>query len=368
MRELIWFLAACLPVCSQIRIPGPGGMVTTTSGSGSSGTCTPTTGYAHCRPLTINHTQVGGSTLSNFAVLVNGSLGPSRIQNTNCYDVAFTSDSGGASLIPWEIETCSSSTGAIISWVGVSSISASADTTFYVSYDNASLSTAQNTGSLSPSHVWNSNYAMVQHLANGSSLSLSDSTSNGNNGTNTGSASATTGQIDGAARFNGTSQYATVASSASMKPTSAITVSMWVSCAGCVSGTAQGYVLDTDGDGAGLTIQVYNNGLFFTLGGVIHNYQPGYMAGDTNWHYLVCTYSGSTAAVYLDGSSQGSTSATGSIGWSGAALKIGTGAIYFNGSVDELRISNTAGTSNQITAEFNNQKSGSTFLAMGAEV
>src|SRR5580658_7008317 len=119
----------------------------TPPGGSGGGNCTPTSGFLHCRPLTINSSQVGGATLSNFAVLTENASGPltlgaPRIQNSNCYDVVFTSDSAGALRIPWEMESCTPSTGAVIAWVKVASISASANTTFYVSYDNPFILTA----------------------------------------------------------------------------------------------------------------------------------------------------------------------------------------------------------------------------------
>src|SRR5208337_1402288 len=54
--------------------------------------------------------------------------------------------------------------------------------------------------------VWDTNYQAVYHLANIGSGLAGDSTANGNNGTVYG-ATATAGEIDGAASFNGTSNY-----------------------------------------------------------------------------------------------------------------------------------------------------------------
>ena len=114
MLKLLLAVAGCaglgdVPLAAlQVRIPGPGG-----EGATSSVGCTPASGYSYCRQLTVNGSQVGGSTLTNFGVLVNATLGGSRIQNSNCYDAIFTSDSGGTTLIPWEMEECTQGTGAI---------------------------------------------------------------------------------------------------------------------------------------------------------------------------------------------------------------------------------------------------------------
>jgi hypothetical protein len=51
----------------------------------------------------------------------------------------------------------------------------------------------------------------------------------------------------------------------------------------------------------------------------------------------------------------------------GAAIARAFGAFYFNGDVDELRISSTNRSTNWIAAEYNNQSSPGTFITMGSE-
>src|SRR5262249_35522304 len=84
--------------------------------------------------------------------------------------------------------------------VQVPSLSSTQDTTIYMYFGNTGA-----TDQSSPTAPWDSNFKSVYHLPNGGSLSVTDSIGN-NNGANNG-AGATSGQIDGAASFNGTSQY-----------------------------------------------------------------------------------------------------------------------------------------------------------------
>jgi hypothetical protein len=339
-------------------------------------TCTPVSGYAHCRILTIDHTQVGGSALTNFPVVTqNGStaltLGSSRIQNANCYDVVFTSDSVGTTLVPWEVESCTQSTGAVIAWVLCPACSASVDTNIYVSYDKASISTAQNTGANGPTHVWDSNFGPVYHL--GPSLSLADSTG-GASATNSGATSGT-GEIDGAASFTaGTSENIT---GHQWSAYSVFTVSYWVNWTS-VSGY-QFMVNSQNGpDASGFESSLYNASVLRTI---INTSATGLAlaVGSTTlssgtWYHVVSVFDGSSIKVYLNGVLEASQNATGTFTFSaankeriGAAPGIGTIADV-NGRIDEYEFSTTARSLGWITSQYNNQKGGSTFLKVGAEI
>src|SRR5579872_5586228 len=160
--------------------------------------------YAYKRTITVDHTKCGSSDSSNFAVLVkldSSNCGTTmktvgnggHIQNTitqsggsavtSPADAIFTSDAAGTTQIPYETDYYDGTNGVWWVWVKVATLSHSSDTVFYLYYDDATVTTQQNTGSYSPSNVWDSNYSAVWHLPNGSSLNATDSTSNANNGT-----------------------------------------------------------------------------------------------------------------------------------------------------------------------------------------
>ena len=144
-------------------------------------TTTPST--ASCkRSLTIDHTKVP-STQSNFTVLVSLTdpalktvANGGHVVNANGYDIGFYADSGGTTKLKWEVEKYDGTTGNLIAWVKIPSVSSSIDTVFYLMYGDSSINTDQS----DPPNTWDSNFKGVWHLGNGSTLSLNDSTSNGN--------------------------------------------------------------------------------------------------------------------------------------------------------------------------------------------
>src|SRR3989338_5368321 len=145
------------------------------------------------RKITIDESKVSGiSNLSNFPVLVSltypdlKTIGFGGKAASGSGEFVFTS-SDGTTVLPYEIETYSSSSGQFIGWVNVTTLSVTQDTIIYVYYGGPSSgATNQNkTG------VWDSNYKGVWHLKEDPAVAgtngIKDSTSNGNHGTDNGS-------------------------------------------------------------------------------------------------------------------------------------------------------------------------------------
>src|ERR1700733_1628991 len=170
-------------------------------------------GWSYRDAVTINAGKVaGGTSLTNFPVLFSvtdpnlATTGQGGgVGNTNGSDILFTA-SDGVTKLNHEVKYYNGATGQLIAWVQVPALSASVNTGLYVYYGNAGVGAQWN-----PSGVWDSGYQGVWHLANGTSLSVGDSSSQGNNGSNSG-AVATAGTIDGGAGFNGSSNYITIPS------------------------------------------------------------------------------------------------------------------------------------------------------------
>ena len=165
-------------------------------------------GYSYARTITIAHGQVPNTDQTNFPVLLSGTYSylattsnGGGVTNSNGYDIIFTSDANGLDVLPFERESYNATTGAVIYWVQVPTVSHTSDTVIYLFYGNSSVTT---TDQSSQNGVWDSNYKGVWHLSNGSTLSGTDSTFNGYALTNNNSTAATTGEVDGAASFNGT--------------------------------------------------------------------------------------------------------------------------------------------------------------------
>src|SRR5450759_3597652 len=168
-------------------------------------------GYTNCKVVTTSVSMVSGSSdLTNYPLTViltdadlktvgNGGL----VNNANGYDIGFYPDcSGSGAALKWEMESYTPATGAIVAHVLRPTLSHTADDTIGMFY-GGSFSSFQSTATA----VWDANYKGVWHLAQATAANVLDSTSNGVTGTPTASPVQSTGNIDGALSFNGSTQY-----------------------------------------------------------------------------------------------------------------------------------------------------------------
>ena len=378
-------------------------VVTAVNANGESGysnqaSATPTSGtpwsngYTNRRTITIDHTKVPNTDQSNFPVLIAGTYSylatignGGAVTNANGYDIIFTLDSAGTNPLAFEQDSYSASTGAVDYWVKVPTVSHTSDTVIYMFYGNSSVITDQS----NKTAVWDSNYKGVYHLPNGTALSASDSTSNANNGTING-ATATTGEIDGGASFNGSSSYVSIPAGAfSAYPSSGSTNNYPLSFSAWFKTTSTGVILgQTDGtqpngrpNGWVPAIYVDTSGKVrasvFWHGSVSDQIISAAAYNDGNWHLVEDTYNTGTETLYIDGQAAGNKSFS-EVGYSSVyRYFIGTGYGsfwtgvsgawgYWNGSLDEVRVSNTARSADWISTEYNNQSNPSTFYSVGA--
>ena len=316
--------------------------------------------------MTINHTKAP-STQSNFTVLVSVTdpalktlANGGHVANANGFDIGFYADSGGTTKLKWEVEKYNGTTGNLIAWVKIPTVSSTTDTLFYLFYGDPSITTDQS----DPVNTWESNFKAVYHLGNGTTLTAIDSTG-GNNGTLMNSPTATAGKINGAAHFvHSSSQAIDVANPGNFPVTTAWTMEAWIKPS-------------TDGNAVMAWGGTSNNGPHIILLGN-NTWRVGFWGGaavdgtgvdTTAFHHIAGTFDGSNLRLYKDGSliagPVASSPATSSS--PGAAIATSFGAFYFNGDVDELRISSTNRSANWIAAQYNNQNSPGTFIMMGSE-
>ena len=361
---------------------------TTKSGSATI-TLSPVSGaFSYHRPITISHTMVPNTDQVNFPVLISGTYGylatvtnGGKVQNASGYDVVFTTDAAGTTKLDHEIETYDPTTGTIDFWVRIPTLSHSADTVIYMHYGDAAI-----TASLeNKTGVWNSNYLGVWHLANGSTLNSADSTANGNNGSNNGATPAA-GQIDGAAAFNGTNQFIALRPLGTFSDASSLTLSAWVNPA-----TNSGVQKIIAPAGTTVTIlgtSIYTfvanlnatNGKFVAEAGKAHFSTDDAVANGAyktgQWSYLIGTFGGNQVTLYVNGVKQATTayssadtlSFANTNAWSiGKYTEDGTDQQWWNGFIDEVRVSNMSLSPDWIATEYNNQSSASTFYSLGSE-
>lgn len=327
-------------------------------------------GYTYQRVLTIDHTKVDTNTLTltDFPVLVSTSevtlsttSGTGHLANSSGYDTIFSTLSNCSLALFHDTETINNTgTSTTTIWVKVPTVSSATDTTFYLCYGNASISSYPTISS----RTWDTNFKAVYHFGNGTTLSAKDSTGNGFNGTIVGGVTAVAGAIKGGAQFNGAGTYIT-ANTISVASGDK-TLSVWLN-----QSSPDGFVFDSEtgrfvlgtGDGtASFQRLAWYDGAWKEVSATSS------LALDTTYS-LAVSLGGVTGTGFINGAKTGTNSYTAmAIGGTtvfGAAETVD--GHYFPGWIDEFRISNVARSEGWLKTEYNNQNSPATFLTIGAE-
>jgi len=334
--------------------------------------------YSHRKSIVIDHNQVDGD-LTDFPVLID----VTDSDLTNCrgdgYDIKFY-DIDGETQLKHEREYWASSTGDLVAWVQIPSMSSSSDNIFYMYYENSSESTDQQQAT----SVWDSNFQAVWHLAESATGTRYDSTSNNRDGTPhdyDGDEAITTGQIAGADDFDGTNDY--IECPDFDLATDPWTVSFWLhqDVAGFTkTALGKGHF---DGVGDMIFFDMDNNGDrgYFSWrsdnvgdGQRIVNVGDSSLAG-AGWKYISVTRDTDTDTIntYLDGSFSHSGTTTDDYDfsnehyWTIGTREDGTITYCINAAIDEVRISNTKRETAWISTSFNNQASTSAFMDFSSE-
>jgi hypothetical protein len=158
------------------------------------------------------------------------------------------------------------------------------------------------------------------------------------------------GYIGNGATFNGSSSYVDTGISSL---SGAFSVSLWINEISLASGSMFGNWNSTSADD--IYIRTNSSGqLILGIDGISN--QTFGSSGDISvntWHHIVMTFNNGTVEAYLDGDSLG-TSTTGNTSFSsGRNFVIGadstkSNASHFNGTIDEVRIYNTALTAGNV--------------------
>ena len=315
-------------------------------------------------------------TLTNFPALVNvgtniSGFSWSQFASTNGYELRFADNSGKE--LPYERErgtnliwTNGAGVGQV--WVRVPVLNSN---TFITAYWGNPLTTSSLSAYCTNGAVWTNGFGGVWHLPDGQTLRGGDSTANQNEGIIS-NATAATGEIDGAASFNGSTAYINVGNSATVNP-SALTYSAWVQ--GSAFTNAYSSVISKAEGGRVGTLLIKGNGKLAcyvaTTGGIV-NYDGtgGNTLNAGQWYYVTMAYDAATGLKgYVNGGVDGTAAATGAITtgpdtiWVGAHPSIPDR--YLNGVIDEARISTVARDANWVWAEWMNMASNNVFITYG---
>ncbi len=331
--------------------------------------------WTNRKTITIDHTKVSGSSsLANFPVLfsvtdanLKSVANGGNVGKTDGTDILFTA-SDGITKLDHELESYNPGTGQIVAWVRVPTLSPVTDTVLYIYYGNAGSVDQQNKAG-----VWDSAYRGVYHLKDtltSSGQTVSDSTSNAFQGLSVGSWGSSQqagGKVGGGLRFDGSSDAVDLKSLAFSGGT--YTVSFWtnpVSNSGYIfdSYTAQRLVVDL-GDYAPVpnALGVYDAGAWLSLSNAL---------SPSQWIYVTLVLNSGTGAItgYVNGIATGTGAYSVTTSHSNEAQTLGSAAssyAWFNGMLDEFRVSTTARTAAWILTEYGNQNTPATFYAVGTQ-
>lgn len=364
--------------------------------------------FTSSRPLTIKTGATGaslGGSLSNFPVCVvinsttwTSSSDRSRFfsgnNNTAGKRVQFFASDGTTNL-PYEVEKFTADTEAIY-WVKVPSLSVSdSANVIYVGFGNDPNGSNQDQAT----SVWDSSFVGVWHL----NSSLADSTSNTNNLTDVGTVGYLAGNTGNALDLPGTSAkwaYVRTDTNTELRTTGQCTYEAWAN-----PDAIAGYLINNegrgawaDGRGAGLYLINATSKLGFKLGDGSGSWRAvsGTATISTGaWRHLVGRYDNANFKLFVDGALDATNAwSNGTWSWdrgtgnypdpstlyiAGDHNNGGTGNTdtanmsgWFDGRIEEVRISNVARSDDWLKATYYSMKQtswpGDGWLAWGTTV
>ena len=325
-------------------------------------------GWSYRKLITIDGSKVQG-TVTNFPVLIYLSGGDyAGLDNAQSDggDIVFTNKANSVRY-DHEIEYFSQADDKLVAWVEIDSLSSGSNKTIYMWYGNSACADQWHIAA-----TWDeggsNNYKGVWHLLGDGTTALPDATSNSNTGTKqaAGPANTTSGQIDGAQVFAGVANdYVNCGKNPSLNIIDVITIEAWVkinnltTVGGFVSkregAPANGFDFKWRGDSG-------NRINFYTGNGANTDnmWSDNNVITDTNWHHVAVTRDNSKNTIlYVDGQNVGSGVATFSmVPLISTHLEIARfSTAYFNGTMDEVRISASARSGDWIKTSYDNQHS-----------
>ena len=324
--------------------------------------------WAYRIKLTFDN-SASGENLIDFPVMVNLAGAGSDFWThvaTDYRDLRFIDDDATTELY-FEIEYWNYGDQEASVWVQVPQIDAGSTTDFiYVYYGNAGASESTYH---SAADVWDSNFMMVQHLEE-TSGTVTDSTSQDNDGTpNGGVTQDATGKIAGGDDFDGSDDYISISDADSLDfGTGSFSYMFWLYS----EATSTQYVFDKKGGTLGQTPAGYKLGIStdptkcFSValadGSTNVRIDTGDHAswGGSVWAMftVVVDRTQQKMFVYVNGDEITKSAGIGSVVDVSNSLDLivgkrqDTGANYFNGKLDEIRVSDTARSADWVKASY----------------
>jgi hypothetical protein len=303
--------------------------------------------------VVIDHTKVSTATQTNFTIpivvthselrtIANGGL-----VNDGTKDAAYFSDAACTTMLKFQRVSYSPTTGVLICWVKIPSLSNAVDTTIYLGYANSSISTDQQDAV----NAWDASTAAAYHFGDGTTLNLVDHLGNFTL-TNVGTAAAAAGLIGGAVSTNGSTSYLqrTTSTPASaypltietlMKPAASVATSQTVVGLGLTgAGTTIGFLVQARATDAVRGQAGNTSAAPQSANGVLDT---------TNWHYIGAAYTSDTSrSLIVDAGAEITSAASTAPLATPDNISVGTQATnsghnqFFNGLVNFVIVSTVA--------------------------
>lgn len=335
--------------------------------------------WSYYRTITINQSKVSG-TLQDLPVLINVTDNElSSIAKPDGSDIAF-SDSDGNKL-DHQIELYDSSNGHLIAWVRVPFLSGSRNTNLYMYYGNNNAPPQENIAG-----VWGSTYAMIQHLNEKVGMHI-DSSLNANNATPYGGVSqGVESKIDGGDVFDGSTGYLEVSDDNKSLSgfNQGFTASFWINMHNTgvkrqtllskynnITGQL-GWFIDYESSNGSHYL-----GFFISPDGVnFKSYTASFVPVKNVWYFITVVWSSNQIPIfYVNGikvSTNGTSKASMIFYNSGVPLEVGRCIYdplrYFDGLLDEIRISNVSSSADWLLTNYNNQVDPASFCSLGPDI
>jgi hypothetical protein len=337
-------------------------------------------GWNYRKKIIIDYTKVAGD-LKNFPVLISTIDSDLRDKaQDDADDVLFMDGPDVANRLFHEIEHYNGSTGELVTWVNVSNLTANQDTEIYIYYGNSECISQQFL-----EKIWDSNYCGVWHLDN-----FLDSTMNNNDGTNQGTGDCT-GKIDKAKDFISNNEDYIDLGDMSEPCNDLIgtaTFEMWIKPDSLTDGMIltkhnskvepdkKTYEVEVRTDGK-IRFEFWSGTWYPSHKKIIVTTEDSYVSIGI-WQHIVAVANVASrdVQIYYNGDKKSSATIIEGdplpyfydISWSEhLGRNTGSSTRYYDGCMDEVRISKICRSADWISTEYNNQKDPSSFYQVGPE-
>ncbi|NQT62804.1 MAG: DUF2341 domain-containing protein [Candidatus Marinimicrobia bacterium] len=337
-------------------------------------------GYEHRKLITLNSSQISGSTdHANFPVMIKvtetdikSTTNGGGVVNPSGYDIIFT-QSDGSTLLKHELQNYAASTGDLLCWVNLPTLTPTVDSTIYLYYGKTGIYTDQ-----SDTLTWNSNYLGVWHLEDLSDAAGAYTLTDHNTAANS------SGYLGAAREFDGDGDdLEELKAGTYLDGLGAFTISLWTKADAL--GTDKGLIYGTDPDALDRRMMIRQDAAG-EKGGGTNVYRTSTLLGTNtkqrhessdasatlNWQYLTMGQTnGSATNFYIDGSLDTPSwfNTRSGITNKSTKLLIGKGSkdgatSSWDGLIDEVRISSVELSADWVTTEYTNMTNPGAFLTV----